>query len=190
MKKVLCLMIGIMLLATPALARDLEPGTISIGARSSGLDFMSTTEDIKGVGEFDTDAWAIDLNGEYYVLQNVGIGVVFQYSNLDMQTPLGDAELTTWLIGPQAVYNFSVSEEFSVPVFGVVGYVSADDGESDDLTGWGWALGGGGRWFLAPVVSLDGYLFYQAQYLDNDILEVDTDGWSAQIGFSVYLGGQ
>jgi opacity protein-like surface antigen len=194
MKKALCVFLGLLVMTAGAWAKDIEAGTLSISG-SSGLDFLTSTSDAGAVGEIDTDQWGIDVNFEYYLMPNLGIGMIIMYSDTDtdaeIMTPAGmqksSSSLTEIMIGPQVVYNISVGEVTSVPVFAGVGYVSVDDGE--DHTGWGWVLGAGVRRWLSDNISVDCYGYYSSISVDNGV-DTDIDDLTVQIGLSVYLGGE
>jgi hypothetical protein len=182
----MCIVTVLILISSVAYSKDLGPGTISV-AGTSGLKFSQTTTKIEGMDDLKADVFSFELNSEYYFMNNIGIGLIFMYDSMKQDIPMSDERLETssMMIGPQVVYNVSVNEQVSVPVFFAVGSASIDDGE-DDYSGWAWVAGGGLRYFVSDHVSFDGYLFYDSMSIEDGI-EMDMTDFGAQVGISVYL---
>jgi opacity protein-like surface antigen len=193
MKRALCIMIGLILISSVVYSKDLGPGTISLSG-TTGLDFTKTTTSVEGMDDLDMDVLSFEVNGEYYIMNNLGIGLIFMYQSVKQDYfsfedgSIETAEMSTMMVGPQVVYNVSVNEQMSVPIFAAFGMVSMDE-DSDDISGWAWAVGGGLRYFVSEHVSFDGYLYYDSMTLENDI-KMDVTDLTGRVGISIYLGGE
>jgi opacity protein-like surface antigen len=188
MKYALCIILGLIMISSAAYSKDLTPGTISVSG-ATGASYGQTTTKVKGMDDLKTDVLSFNLNGEYYIMDNLGIGVIFMYDSVKQDIPGSDdrLETSTRMVGPQIVYNVAVNEQMSVPVFVAFGSASTDDG-TDTYSGWAWALGGGLRYFVTDRISFDGYLYYDSMSLENDI-KMDMTDVTGQVGISIYLGG-
>jgi opacity protein-like surface antigen len=189
MKHVLCAMMILMLVSSVVYAKEIGPGTISVSG-ATGLDFSKTTTKIEGMDDLKTDAFSVELNGEYYIMNNVGVGLILMYESLKEDVAMSDDryETSSMMVGPQVVYNVSVNEQVSVPVFAAFGSVSVDNG-TDDYSGWAWAIGGGVRYFVTDRFSFDGYIFYDSMSLEDGI-KMDVTDFAGRVGISIYLGGE
>ncbi len=189
MKRVLCIMMGLIMIASVVYARDVGPGTVSLSG-ATGLDFNKRTTKIEGMDDLKTDALSLDLNGEYYIMPNVGVGLIFKYTSCKEDIAGSDARLETsrMMVGPQVVYNISMNEQVSIPVFAAFGSASMDDG-AENYSGWAWALGGGLRYFVSDHVSFDGYIVYDSMSLEDGI-KMDVTDMAGRVGISIYLGGE
>lgn len=199
MKRAFWLLVGLILISSVGYSKDMTPGTISINGRT-GLDFSKTTAsaDVEGAEDVDSDFMSLNLNAEYYFMNNLALGLIFMYDSEKDDDPNYDEtyETTSMMVGPQIVYNLSVNEQTSVPVFAAFGRASLTDkyeseGQvlyDEDMSGWAWAVGGGLRYFVTDHLSFDGYIFYDSMSLENEV-KVDMTEFAGQVGISIYLGG-
>jgi len=185
MKKILCLIAAMLLVATAAQAKDIDAGTVEV-AGAATIGYQSTDLEVKDGGTTDQAAWTVVLNSNYYFMPNLGAGLVLEYSSLEID----DMDRKTTEIGPALVYNFSMNEQVSLPLFGAITYASMDETDIDKYSGWGWKIGTGVKYFMADNVSLNGTVDYGQQYLTHDVLpDLDVKGFSVMGGLSVYFGG-
>lgn len=189
MKKILCLMMGVLLLSAPAFAKDIGAGTVEV-AGTANLGYQSTDIEVKDGPTTDQSSWGINLNSQYYFMPNVAAGLLLMYDSVDVD----DVSVSDLAIGPIATYNFSMNEMVSLPVFGAITYnsISADEGSGrEDLSGWGWVIGAGVKYFMNDYVSLNGTVDYGQVYYETDKTKRDIDqkGFEVFAGISVYLGG-
>lgn len=196
MKRVLCIMIGLVLVSSVVYSKEIGPGTISISG-TTGLGFTKTTTSVEGLDDLDTDVLSFEINSEYYVIPNLGIGLIFMYSSVKEDYPvfvsldeytIETAEYTQMMVGPQVVYNVGVNEQMSVPVFVGFGHVSMDE-DGEDISGWAWVVGGGLRYFVTDRISFDGYVYYDSMSLEDDV-QIDMTDIAGRVGISVFLGGE
>ena len=183
MKKILFMLVGMMMLSSTAYAKDMAPGTISLSGGAT-LGFTAEDWELDGVTT-DRDSWGLLLNGEYYGVPNVGLGLILEYDKSEM----GGQDFSSLTVGPTLSYNHSVNETVSLPIFGGLVYASADETGMDDYTGWGWLVGTGVKYFLNDNVSLNGIIDYKQTYLEDEA-ELDIKGFDAYAGISVYFGGK
>lgn len=195
MKRTLCIMIGLILISSVVYSKDLSPGTISVSG-TTGLGFTKTTTSVEGMDDMDTDVISFEVNGEYYIMNNLGIGLIFMYQSVKQDffaiseagTTIETAEMSSMMVGPQVVYNVSVNEQVSIPVFAAFGSVSISE-DDEDISGWAWAIGGGLRYFVSDHISFDGYLVYDSMTLE-DGFKMDVTDLQGRAGISIYLGGE
>jgi outer membrane protein W len=141
---------------------------------------------MKGGGTTDQSMWAVNLNSNYYFMTNFGAGLILEYTSQDIDS----VENKTTEIGPVLVYNFSMNEMVSLPVFGALTYASNDNSVTDKYSGWGWLIGAGVKYFMNDNISLNGTVDYGQQYLTHDVgPDLDIKGFSVKGGLSVYFGG-
>lgn len=179
MKKICCFVLGLLLVSSTAFARDIDAGSISMAGASS-VSFNKLTLDAGG-SDADVTITTITLNGGYFVIPNLGVGVNFAYEKLSLES----TDVSLLAIGPSVTYNFSLSEQLSLFANGNVGYASAEV-SSEDMTGWFLSSGGGLRFFVNDNVSLDGGLNYSYAKLQNGS-DITISGLSFGVGCSVYL---
>lgn len=189
MRRALFIMAGVILASTAVYSMDLNPGTISLSGMT-GLNLTSETLSIEGMDDLENDYLSFEVNGEYFILKNVGIGVFLTYESTKEDIPGSDDryECTARMLGPMVVYNLSVAEKASVPLFASFGQAAYDQ-DGEDLSGSVWSVGGGVHYFVTNQVSLDGYLVYVSASL-KDGYEMDMTQLRGRVGFSVYLGGK
>jgi len=188
MKRALCIMVALILISSVVYAKEIGQGIISISG-ATGLGFNKSTTSVEGMDDLEATTIDIEVNGEYYFMPNLGIGLIFMYESVEEDLPMdGTYECSSMMVGPQVVYNVSVNEQMSIPVFAAFGSVSMDD-DGEDISGWAWAIGGGLRYFVMDNISFDGYLVYDSMSLENDV-EFDITDFGARVGVSIYLGGE
>jgi opacity protein-like surface antigen len=195
MKRALCIMIGLIMITSVVYSKEIGPGTISLSG-TTGMGFTKTTTSAEDMDDLDTDVLSLEVNGEYYIMPNLGIGLIFSYSSVKQDYPviaetevtIETAEMSTMMVGPQVVYNISVNEQVSVPIFAALGSVSIDE-DGEDISGWAWAIGGGLRYFVSDHVSFDGYLVYDSMSLEDGV-KLDMTDMQGRVGISIYLGGE
>lgn len=184
--------IGLLSLSTTGHARDLNQGTIEIGG---DLDLSMVSLEVKPEGgdKVETDTTTLSASALYYVVQNVGVGITWDYMSDEAKVAGDKAETTTNMIGPTAAYNISLNDKTSLKVLGAVVMSSTElSGTSISTTkidGFGWTIGGQLSYFLNDFVSLNGSLQYLSLSLEEDDTktDVDTTGFGAGVGLSVYL---
>lgn len=179
-------------MTTTGHARNLDKGTIEIGG---GLGLSTTSLEMKpeGSSKIETDSTALSANVLYYVAQNIGVGITWDYSSNEMKSSGYKFETTSNTFGPMAAYNISLNEKTSLKLGGALVMSSTEDKETGFATttvdGYGWNLGGQLSYFLNDYVSLDGSLDYVSLSLEEDSTktEIDTTGFAAGVGLTVYL---
>lgn len=185
MKKTVIVLLALLVPAS-LWAMDINQGTFEL-AGTTAFNFSDTTTEVDGASDIDTTTWSLELDGNYYFMKNVGLGLILQYqdSEVDAGLPTGDIETSTFFIGPQIIYNMPLSEKVSLFVKGAVGYADAEF-ESDDADGWGWQVGGGLKYFITNSASINAAVTYQSLSME-DGGDVDTDGFNVGVGLSIYF---
>jgi opacity protein-like surface antigen len=141
---------------------------------------------VSGAADIDTTTWSIELDGHYYLMKNLGLGLILQYQDSEVEQGAAEIETSTLFIGPQIIYNFSLGEKVSLFVKGAVGYADAEF-QSDDADGWGWQVGGGLKYFLTNSASINAGVTYQSLSMEDGGGDVDTDGFNVGVGLSIYF---
>jgi opacity protein-like surface antigen len=164
-------------------AMDIDQGKFELSG-TTAFNFSDTTTEIDGAPDVDQTTWSIEFDGNYYIARNLGLGLIFQYqdSEIDAGGPAGTIESHTVFIGPQIIYHFPIGEKLSLFVKGAVGYAELEV-EDADADGWGWQAGGGLKYFLTNAISVNGSVAYQDLSLDD----ADTDGIHVGVGLSLYF---
>jgi opacity protein-like surface antigen len=168
-------------------AMDINQGKFELSG-TTAFNFSDTTTEVSGEPDVDTTTYSFEIDGLYYIANNLGLGLILQYENSEVeQDGFPDTEISSLLIGPQVTYNFPLSEKVSLFVNGAVGYAEAevDDADAD---GWGWQVGAGLKYFLTNSASINGVVSYKALSLEDDSdNDFDVDGVSVGVGFSIYF---
>jgi len=170
-------------------AMDIDPGKFEL-AGTTAFNFSDTTTEVDGAPDIDTTTWSFELDGNYYFMKNVGLGLIFQYQDSEVEQGANEIETSTFFIGPQIIYNIPLNEKVSLFVKGAVGYADAefDSGlGSDDADGWGWQVGGGLKYFLTNSASINAGVTYQSLSMEDGGGDVDTDGFNVGAGLSIYF---
>jgi opacity protein-like surface antigen len=183
MKKILCLIAIMLLMAPAAHATVIDAGTVEV-AGAATIGYTSTDWELEGGATTDQTMWSVILSSNYYFMDNFGAGLILEYSNQEVDT----AENKMTEIGPALVYNFSMNEMVSLPVFGALTYVSNDNSMTDKFSGWGWMVGAGVKYFVSDNISLNGTVDYGQKYLEDGV-QLDIKGFDVKGGISVYFGG-
>lgn len=170
MKRIFALTVGMLLLASAAFARDIQPGEIEIAGASNG-GFTSTSSD-----GADYSVLYLGVSGAYYVIPNLGVGATFDYYGWG-----GDLDGSGLFIGPKAIYNFSINEALNAYVEVMVGYLSVDGGGAD-ANGLSFGGGGGVKFFVNESVSFNAGLS-----LSRDSGDFDDTNLGVDFGISVFL---
>jgi hypothetical protein len=195
MKRALCIMIGLVLISSVVYSKEISPGTISLSG-TTGLGFFKTTTSYEGMDDLDSDLFTAEINGEYYIIPNLGVGLILMYESGSQDYAYYDGsgmsidtmDYSSVMVGPQVVYNVNLNEQMSAPIFAGFGHVSYDD-DGDKMSGWAWVVGGGLRYFVMDRISFDGYIYYDSMSLEDDVT-VDITDISGRAGISIYLGGE
>lgn len=190
MKKIL---VALAMFPMVAAANELSIGTFELTG-DSNLSFNSGSVKVKDGTTTDTTDYGLGASGLYYVTPNVGIGATLQYSNSKEKVAGDETGLSTLLVGPAVGLDFSVAPQVSVFGRGVVGYASSTrtaTGSPDvDLTGFGFNLEAGVKYFVTKAFSLDAGLAYDWVQLKKSPFEVTTSGFGVNAGVSVYFGAK
>ena len=167
-RKSLTLLLGLLLAATTAHAKDIEIGTVEIAGRTSAAFAIDLDED---------NTLSLGTDGYYYLMPDVGVGAF-----LDFTKTFGDADAYSFGIGPQAIYNYSLDEVTSLYGRAGLGYLQADSDAGDSASGWTFVMAGGAKYFVTENVSVNGELNYT-----HDGGDFDSNLITALFGISVYL---
>lgn len=167
-RKTLTLLLGLLLVATTAFAKDIETGTIELAGRTSAAFAIDLDED---------NTLSLGTDGYYYLMPNIGAGAF-----VDFTKTFGDADAYSFGIGPQAIYNSSLDEATSLYARAGLGYLQADSDAGDSVSGWTFVLGGGAKYFVTESVSVNGELNYT-----HDGGDFDSNVITALFGVSFYL---
>jgi len=159
-----------LLVASLAFARDIDTGTIEFSGSSNGF-FTSTWGNGKTV-----TALNLNVEGLYYLMPNFGIGGLFRGKMSG-----GDDDGSSFAIGPEAIYNFSIDEAVNAYVVVNLGYLSDDDGIRSS-EGLFLGFGGGIKYFFTDSASLNCGLVYS-----NDFGDFDRSSFGVNIGLSIFL---
>ncbi len=186
MKKILCLIAAMLLVATAAQAKDISAGTVEVSGAAT-LGYNSTDIEVKDGITTDQSSWGLNLNSSYYVVPNLGVGLLLEYDS----NTIADIDSSELGIGPIATYSFSMNEQVSLPIFAAITYNSMTGDLADDPSGWGWVIGAGVKYFMADNISLNGIVDYGTVYWETDKtkIEFDQKGFNVFGGLSVYFGG-
>jgi opacity protein-like surface antigen len=166
-------------------AMGIDQGKFELSG-TTAFNFSDTTTEIDGSPDVDVTTYSFELDGNYYFMKNVGLGLILLYEDSEVDAGAGDIETSTFFIGPQITYNIPLNEKVSLFVNGAVGYADAEVG-SEDADGWGWQVGGGLKYFLTNSASINAALRYQSLSMEDGAGDVDTDGFNVGVGLSIYF---
>ncbi len=178
MKKVLALVIGMLLISSVAFAKDIAQGTIGVTGASS---FTYNSLTVENGDELDVSLMAVNLQANYFIMPNIGVGGLIGYQSVDAE----DTEISAMTVGAVAIYNFSLSPQLSLFANGMAGYMSVSN--SEDMSGFTFSAGGGVKYFLVDNVSLDAFINYAYASLEDTDIELTISGISVGAGLSVYF---
>lgn len=186
------ILVALALFPVLASANEVSTGTFELSGGSS-LGFKSGSIEVKDGETTDTTDYGASVSGLYYVTPMVGVGATLQYSNSKEKTAGVETGLSTLLVGPAVGLDVPVAPQLSVFGRGAVGYASStrtETGRPDfDLTGWGFALEAGVKYFVVKSFSVDAGVGYEWTKLKKSPVEVTTSDLGVNLGLSVYFGG-
>lgn len=194
MKKSVALIVsaGLLGVSTIGSAHDLKKGTVELGG-SLQASMTSSTIEIPGFEDLDQDTTALDILALYYVSDNFGLGVTWNYDTTEFSSGGDSLDVTSNEIGPVAAYNISLNKNASLKLFGAFLIASVEDdtvfGDEVTIDGNGWAVGGMISNFINDYISIDATLVYETLSLeesDSDT-DVDVNGYTVGVGVSVYF---
>jgi outer membrane protein len=171
------------------LSAQTEKGAVLLGAHSNlGFSSLSVT-DYNDLDESDflagtiTDI-AISLNGSYFIVDNLALGLLINYSNSKLEVEGEDDSVSSLITyGLMARYYFGESGLWGQ---GSYSLGTLDEGTEDmDISGTGISLGY--AWFVSDNVSINPSLGYFTSNteLDNDVMKMA--GLSGSIGIAIHF---
>ncbi len=188
--------LGLLCLSATGYARDLNQGTIEIGG-GSGFSMDSFEFEPEGFPKTEVDITTLSARALYYVVQNIGVGIAWDYTSAETTFADYKAERTDHFIGPTAAYNISLNDRTSVKLLGAFVMASTDTSNTisgtSTIDGVGWTTGGQLIYFPNDFVSLNGSLQYRSVSLEDPSensdtkTNVDETALGAGVGLSVYL---
>lgn len=187
MKKLVLVLLALVL-PTTLLAMDLNPGTIELSGRT-GFNLSDRSYEEDGAPDVDVTSTELRIDGSYYILRNLGVGLFVQYESEEIdQEGFPGLDTSSVIIGPQVTYHFPLSPQFNLFVNGAVGYAAAEV-NNRDADGYAFEVGGGLKYFLKNNISINGTLAYQFMTLEADDTgrDVDFSGAIFGVGLSVYF---
>ncbi len=181
MKK-LTLFLAALLLFVPGTvgAMLVEPGTVEISGASQ---IFSSSLKFKNGESVETNQFAIDLLGAYYLRVNLGAGVSMTYDRTEVE----DDEETSLSLGPVVKYQHPLAERANVYGIGSAGLQKYEFADGSDADGWYGSLGAGLNFFLSSSVSIDALVKYTYSSLDASGEDITADGFLVGAGLSIYL---
>lgn len=170
----------VMMVSLNAHAKNIQVGTVEL---SGTTEFSYTDQEVENGTDIDIKTTELDVDALYYLVENLGLGLSVSYSD----TEVDNLDTSSWLVGPQVLYNFSMSEEASLFLKGSVFYAESEF-DSVDADGWGWSVDGGAKYFINDHVSLNGSVGYASLSLEDDFNnDADIKGFNFGVGFSLYF---
>lgn len=183
--------VSLLCLSSAGHARDLSRGTVEIGG-DLDLSTMSIDNKPEWGDSFKSDTKHLSTDLVYYVADNFGMGLQWNYVRTELDIFGDTLESTTNMIGPTAAYNISLNDDTSLKLLGGIFITSSEESDSSGTEsgdGNGWHVGGQLNYFLNDAVAINGLLSYFSLSLKDDatFTNFDSDGWGLGIGLSVYL---
>jgi hypothetical protein len=169
LKKSLALTAGMLLVASTALARDIDAGTIEISGSSNGF-FSSRSGD--GTAE---NVLNLGVEGLYYLMPNLGVGGLFNYTIY-----AGDVDGSSVSIGGRASYDYSIDEAVNAYAGVDLGLSSGDISTASDGVFVG--TNGGIKYFFADSASINSGLSLAYNFGDGGEIS-----FGVNFGLSIYL---
>lgn len=127
-------------------AHDIEQSTIMISGDTS---FDNSSADIKLNGITETsDTTTLSLAGAYFIAKNIGVGLMINNEDTDIDDGTTQSNSAMNMIGPIISYNISLDTDFSVML--TAGYFNLS-GDYDDGAGNGASIDGDGVLLMATV---------------------------------------
>lgn len=171
---------AMMMVSLNAHAKNLQVGTVEL---SGTTEFSYTDQELEDGTDIDIKTTELEVDALYYVLENLGLGLTVSYLEQEFE----NVDSSAFSVGPQVLYNFSVSENASLFLKGSVVYAEAEV-DSIDADGWGWSVAGGAKYFINNHVSLNGSVGYASLSLEDDFNnDADIKGFNFGVGFSLYF---
>lgn len=167
MKKTL-LLLAVCSVFSMSAAAQISQGTFLVGA-SSNLGFSTTSY---GDGD-NLNAFVLDLNGGYFVIDNLAVGLSFGYSNYSS----GDFSGSTTSVGLFGRYYVQGK------IFAGLGFSSIHVEDADALTSIPLEVGYAA--FLTDNIAIEPSLNYGIGMGDNS-----ANTFGLNIGFTLYLNRQ
>lgn len=184
--RIFIVVLALLVLPGTLWAMDINQGKFELSGKTA-FDFSDTTTEVSGQPDTDTTTYSFQLDGNYYIMNNLGLGLILQYDKTEIEQGGFDTDISSLLIGPQVTYNIPLNEKVSLFVNGAVGYAEAEV-DNVDADGWGWQVGAGVKYFLTNSASINGVLSYKALSLEDDSdNDFDVDGVGVGIGLSIYF---
>jgi predicted porin len=185
MKKIVIVLLA---LCVPASlwAMDIDQGKFELSG-TTAFNFSDTTTEVDGSPDIDTTTYSFEIDANYYFMKNLGLGLILEYENSEVDTGVGDTDSSMLLIGPQVTYNFPLNEKVSLFVNGAVGYASLEVDDVIDADGWGFQFKGGLKYFLTNSASINGSLAYRFLSMEDDSLDIEDSGIAVGVGLSIYF---
>jgi opacity protein-like surface antigen len=183
-------MLVVLAAAIPMLAQaEVSAGTIEVTGASK-LGFQSTTFKPDGGEKSTTNTFGADLGVLYYVTPMIGVGAEVSYDNSTDKSPGNpDVKFTSWTLAPKVGLDVPLAEKTAFFADLKIGWTSADsDGFKTD--GFGWGVGAGIKYFIAPSFSANLGLNYDSVSLKADGgAKATGTNLFVGVGFSGYFGG-
>jgi hypothetical protein len=170
MKKILALTAAILLAASVASAKTINPGTIEVGGGASA-GYQSTSNGSS------VSTLHLDLDATYYLMSDVGVGAYITYLKLG-----DDADSSALALGAQAVYDYPLQD--AVNAYGEVrlGMISEDPTGDASESSWEAGAAVGVKYFLSDAISTNCELGFS--HAGGDF---DSNTFGVILGLSIYL---
>lgn len=186
MKKTVIVLLALLVLPATLWAMDINQGKFELSG-TTAFRFSDTTSEVSGQPDIDTTTYSFEIDGLYYIANNLGLGLILQYENSEIEQGVSETDISSLLIGPQVTFNIPLNEKVSLFVNGAVGYAKAEV-DDEDADGWGWQVGGGLKYFLTNSASINAAVTYQSLSMEADAGgDFDTDGFNVGVGLSIYF---
>ncbi|MBK8162802.1 MAG: hypothetical protein IPK65_06540 [Gammaproteobacteria bacterium] len=149
----------------------------------------SSTIEIQGFEDLDQDTTSLDILALYYVSDNFGLGITWNYDTTEVFFGGDSIEVTSNEIGPVAAYNISLNKDASLKRIGALLIASIEDdsifGDEVTIDGNGWAVGGIISNFINDYISVNASLVFESLSLEEDDFDTDVDvgGYTVGVGF-------
>jgi hypothetical protein len=192
------LILSLVLISSTALAENIDKGTVELSGNADiSYLYDKTKYDIDST-ETKTNGFGFSLNPQYYVIENLAVGAVASYGWFNVKFPSTRTISTSLNIGPLVGYNIHVADKFSIKPYAYIAYrmvksrneLEAGGTKNTTYTGYQWALGVDGKYFIVDPVSINLGVLYLSKYeknKDNSADKINTSEIAAQIGMSVYF---
>ena len=102
MKKTVIVLLALLVLPATLWAMDITQGKFELSGKTA-FDFSDTTTEVSGQPDIDTTTWSFQLDGNYYIMNNLGLGLILQYEKTKIEQGGSDTDISSLLIGPQVM---------------------------------------------------------------------------------------